>query len=243
MSDAGKIAPEAIFLAIIFIRTLVLYLAILVSMRFMGKRQLGELEISEFIVAALIADLAATPLQDIGIPLLNGLIPILTLLCLEILISGLSMRSIKVRKLVFGKPSVIICHGRINRSEMLNNRFTLDELMQELRTQSISDINDVEYAILETSGQLNVILTQSAQPVTPKLLGIDAGTGDYPHILISEGRILDNNLELLKKDRQWLKKELKKQKIKSHEDVYIFTCSDNGSIYCQTKGENVCAKK
>lgn len=117
-------------MAIIFIRTVILYFAILISMRVMGKRQLGELEISEFIVAALIADLAATPLQDIGIPLLNGLLPILIMFCLEIIIAGLNMKSIKLRKLTYGKPEIIIRNGRIDRDSMLRNRFTVDELRQ-----------------------------------------------------------------------------------------------------------------
>ena len=127
-------------MAIIFIRTVILYFAILISMRLMGKRQLGELEISEFIVAALIADLAATPLQDIGIPLLNGLLPILIMFCLEIIIAGLNMKSIKLRKLTYGKPEIIIRNGRIDRGSMLRNRFTVDELMQELRDKPLTQI-------------------------------------------------------------------------------------------------------
>ena len=108
-------------MAIIFIRTVILYFAILVSMRVMGKRQLGELEISEFIVAALIADLAATPLQDIGIPLLNGLLPIMIMFCLEIIIAGLNMKSVRLRKFTYGKPEIIIRNGRIDRGSMRRN--------------------------------------------------------------------------------------------------------------------------
>ena len=114
----------------------------------MGKRQLGELELSEFIVAALVADLAATPLQEIGTPLLNGLIPILTLFCLEIIIAGISMRSIKARRFVFGNPEILIENGRIDGEKMRKNRFTIDELMQELRQQGITDLTEIEYAIL-----------------------------------------------------------------------------------------------
>ena len=141
-------------MAIIFIRTVILYFAILISMRLMGKRQLGELEISEFIVAALIADLAATPLQDIGIPLLNGLLPILIMFCLEVIIAGLNMKSIKLRKLTYGKPEIIIRNGRIDRGSMLRNRFTVDELMQELRAQGQNDASKISYGVLETNGQL-----------------------------------------------------------------------------------------
>ena len=128
-------------MAIIFVRTVILYFAILISMRIMGKRQLGEMEISEFIVAALIADLAATPLQDIGIPLLNGLVPIIIMFCFEIIIAWLNMRSVKLRKLTYGRPELIIRDGRIIREAMRKNRFTLDELMQELRAQGLTDLS------------------------------------------------------------------------------------------------------
>ena len=222
-------------MAIIFIRTLILYFTILVSMRIMGKRQLGEMELSEFIVAALVADLAATPLQDIGTPLLNGLVPILTLFSLELIIAGLSMRSMKVRRFVFGKPEIIIENGKIDQEKMHKNRFTLDELMQELRGQGLTDTTTIEYAVLETNGQLNVILQPSEQPVTPSQLGINTQSEGYAHIIINEGRVLDNNLRLLGRDRSWLKKELKRQGAASSEDVYLLTLTESGKTFCQRK--------
>lgn len=222
-------------MAIIFIRTLILYFTILVSMRIMGKRQLGEMELSEFIVAALVADLAATPLQDIGTPLLNGLVPILTLFSLELIIAGLSMRSMKVRRFVFGKPEIIIENGKIDQEKMHKNRFTLDELMQELRGQGLTDTTTIEYAVLETNGQLNVILQPSEQPVTPAQLGINTQSEGYAHIIINEGRVLDNNLRLLGRDRNWLKKELKRQGAASSEDVYLLTLTESGKTFCQRK--------
>ena len=204
-------------------------------MRIMGKRQLGEMELSEFIVAALVADLAATPLQDIGTPLLNGLVPILTLFSLELIIAGLSMRSMKVRRFIFGKPEIIIENGKIDQEKMHKNRFTLDELMQELRGQGLTDTTTIEYAVLETNGQLNVILQPSEQPVTPSQLGITAKSEGYAHIIINEGRVLDNNLRLLGRDRSWLKKELKRQGAASSEDVYLLTLTESGKTFCQRK--------
>ena len=182
-------------------------------MRIMGKRQLGEMELSEFIVGALIADLAATPLQDIGTPLLNGLVPIFALFALEIIIEN----------------------SKIDREKMQKNRFTLDELMQELRNQGLSDTTQIEYAVLETNGQLNVILQKSEQPVTPSQLGIPAGSDGYAHIIINEGRILDNNLRMLGRDRSWLDKEIKRQGAASAEDVYLLTLTETGKIFCQRK--------
>lgn len=222
-------------MAIIFVRTVILYFAILISMRIMGKRQLGEMEISEFIVAALIADLAATPLQDIGIPLLNGLVPIIIMFCFEIIIAGLNMRSVKLRKLTYGRPEIIIRNGRIIREAMHKNRFTLDELMQELRAQGLTDTAQVEYAVLETNGQLSIILKSGDQPATASQMGVDADDVSYAHIIINEGRILDNNLKLLGRDRRWLANELKRQNLRSADEVYILTLSENGSVFCQAK--------
>ena len=222
-------------MAIIFVRTVILYFAILISMRIMGKRQLGEMEISEFIVAALIADLAATPLQDIGIPLLNGLVPIIIMFCFEIIIAGLNMRSVKLRKLTYGRPEIIIRNGRIIREAMQKNRFTLDELMQELRAQGLTDTAQVEYAVLETNGQLSIILKSGDQPATASQMGVVGDDVSYAHIIINEGRILDNNLELLGRDRRWLSNELKRQNLRSADEVYILTLSENGSVFCQAK--------
>ena len=222
-------------MAIIFVRTVILYFAILISMRIMGKRQLGEMEISEFIVAALIADLAATPLQDIGIPLLNGLVPIIIMFCFEIIIAGLNMRSVKLRKLTYGRPEIIIRNGRIIREAMHKNRFTLDELMQELRAQGLTDTAQVEYAVLETNGQLSIILKSGNQPATASQMGVDADDVSYAHIIINEGRILDNNLELLGRDRRWLSNELKRQNFRSADEVYILTLSESGRVFCQAK--------
>lgn len=204
-------------------------------MRLMGKRQLGEMELSEFIVAALIADLAATPLQDIGIPFINGIVPIITLFILETIIAGISMKSVKLRKLFFGSPEIIIKNGNISEEKMKNNRFTLDELMQELRNNGLNNASNVEFGILETNGKLNIILKADAQPVTPKLMNIPAKSPGYCHIIINEGRVLSNNLKLLGRDEKWLNKQLSSLKMPGAEDIYLFTVSDNGNMYCQPK--------
>lgn len=222
-------------MAIILVRTIILYFTVLISMRLMGKRQLGEMELSEFIVAALIADLAATPLQDIGIPFINGIVPIIALFTLETIIAGISMKSIKLRKIFFGTPEIMIKNGKISEERMKNNRFTLDELMQELRNNGLANASTVEYAILETNGKLNIILKAEEQPVTPKLMNIATESPGYAHIIINEGRILSNNLKLLGRDEKWLDKELKSLNMPSAQDIYLFTLSDNGNIYCQPK--------
>lgn len=204
-------------------------------MRIMGKRQLGEMELSEFIVAALIADLAATPLQDIGIPLLNGIIPIVTLFCLEIIIAGASLKNIRFRSLAFGKPEILIKNGCINIESMHKNRFTPDELMQELRSQGIESFDSISYALLETNGKLSVILRSEEQPVTPKQLNLNVCQPGYPHIIINEGRVLDGNLRLLGRSDAWLRNELKRRSIADPHDVYLLTLTDQGKVFCQLK--------
>lgn len=224
-------------MAIVFFRTLIIYFALLITMRLLGKRQLGEMELSEFVVAALIADLAAHPLQDIGIPMLNGLIPILTLFCCEVLISGLTMKSIRIRSLLFGKPSILITNGKIDQGEMRKNRFTLDELMQELRSQSVLDISKVEYAILETDGRLNVILFPSESPVTPSQLKIPTEDCGYPITVISDGRVLEANLKHSGHDLCWLQKELDAHGATDAASVFLMTVNSAGQVYFTLREE------
>lgn len=218
-------------MAIIMLRTLIIYFALLLSMRLMGKRQLGELEISELVTAVLIADFAAIPLQDIGIPMINGLIPLVLLLCFEILITGAFTKSVRFRQFLCGTPSVLVHRGKIEQKEMKKNRFTLDELYEELRQQGVTDISTVEYAILETSGALNVILFPAEQPVTCAQMGIDVPSASFPTIVINEGRVLSDNLALLGLDEAWLHRELNRRKLKSPKDVYLLSVDDLGNIY------------
>ncbi|HNX99195.1 MAG TPA: DUF421 domain-containing protein [Oscillospiraceae bacterium] len=218
-------------MAIVFFRTLIVYFSLLAAMRLMGKRQLGEMELSEFIVAVLIADLASHPLQDIGIPMLNGLIPIFTLFCLEVVISGVSLRHVRLRGILYGRPSVIISHGKIRQSEMRKNRFTLDELTQELRNQSILDIATIEYAILETNGQLNIVLQPADRPATAGQLGIAAPDTGYPTIVINDGRVLSENLARAGYNDAWLQKQLNAAKIASPQKVYLMTVDGTGGVY------------
>lgn len=222
-------------MAIIFIRTLIIYFALLLIMRLLGKRQLGEMELSEFVVAALIADLASHPLQDIGIPMINGLVPIVTLFCCEILISGITLKNIRLRSFFFGKPSMLVENGKINQSEMKKNRFTTDELMEELRNQGYLDIATVEYAVLETDGRLSVIPYPSERPVTPSLLNLESEEESYPVVVISDGRILENNLRRIGRDRNWLEKQLKANGAKDADSVFLMTANTLDKVYIAPK--------
>ena len=222
-------------MAIVLLRTIIIYTTLLVCMRILGKRQLGELELSELVVSVLAADLASLPLQDVGIPLINGLLAILTLFCLELILSGLVLRSNRLRSFLFGRPCFLVEKGVINQKEMRRNRFTVDELTEELRRKSVTDLAAVEYAVLETDGTLNVILSPAAQPATAGQLHCDVSGGGYPYILISDGRILSANLKKCARDEIWLREECRKRGAASPEQVFLFTCTPEGRIFFATK--------
>ena len=224
-------------LSIVIIRTIILFLCIVGAMRIMGKRQLGELELSELVVAVLISNIAAHPLQDIGIPLMNGVLPIAVLLSCELLISWLSLKSDKLRCLLFGKPSMLINHGRIDQAEMKKNRFSLDELSEALRKKGITDLNTVRQAVLETDGTLNVLQYANCCPVTPAQLKLKIEERGLPITLISDGNVETANLRLLGKDISWLESILRQSGLSGPRQVYFMTIDSLGGIYLQQKEE------
>ena len=218
-------------MTVVFIRVIILYALIIVAMRIMGKRQLGELEPTELVMAMLVSDLAAVPMQDMGIPLLTGIIPILTLMCLSLTLSMLSVASVKFRTLISGASSIIISHGEIVQSEMRKNRLTVDEIFESLRLQGVLDISTVKYAVLESNGQLSVIQYPAHSPVTAEMMNLSADGGDMPTIIVNSGRVLDKNLTAAGKDRNWLQKQLREHKIKKLDDIYLLTVDEGGKVY------------
>ena len=220
-------------MAIILIRTLIIFLALIVAMRLMGKRQLGELELSELVVAVLIADIASIPLQNPSLPLSYGLIPLLVLFCCELIFSGLTYKSIHLRKLLYGRPNFIIERGRIAQQAMHRNRFTLDELIEELRSQGVTDLTSVKYAVLETDGQLSVLLYPDEQPATPKQLGKPVKDDTFlPHIFINDGRVLGENLSLAGLDAAWLEKTVRAQGYRAPSEIFLLSLDGAGKILC-----------
>ena len=222
-------------MAVITVRTLIVFLCIYAAVRLMGKRQLGELEPSELVVAVLITDMAAHPLQDIGIPLLNGLLPIAILLSCELLISWLSMKSSRFRSFCFGRPSILMRDGRILLKELRRNRFCLDELCEELRGKGITDLSTVRCAVLETDGTLNVLLKAECQAATPMQMGMTVEDGGLPVTLISDGEVERENLDLLHKDEGWLLRELRSRGLASPEQVSYMNMDELGKIFLQEK--------
>ncbi len=224
-------------MAIVFLRTVIIFTLLLVFMRILGKRQLGELEISELVVSVLIADMACLPLQDIGIPLINALVSVVTLLCLELILSGVTLRSPRLRAAIWGRPCFLIRRGVIDQGEMRRNRFSLDELAEELRRQGVTDINSVQYAVLETNGTLSILLNPALRPVSAAQMNVPAEDAGYTSIIICEGRLLSDNLSRLGKDEAWLRQELSRRGFRSVREIYLLTLNDAGQVYCAGKEE------
>lgn len=213
------------------IRTVILYLIIVIGIRLMGKRQIGQLEPSEFVLSLLIADLAAVPMQDFGIPIIMGVIPIVTLLCLSTILSVLTVRSIRLRALLCSRPSIVVQDGKILAREMVKNRFTVDELMEELRGAGVTDLNSVKYAVLETTGRISVITKKEEQPPTAAELGIPVVDTGLPVIVVSDGRILSENMKVRNLSEVWLQDQLAARGIEKISDVFLMTVDEAGKVY------------
>ncbi|MBQ8263263.1 MAG: DUF421 domain-containing protein [Oscillospiraceae bacterium] len=222
---------------IIFARTLIIFASILFFMRLLGKRQLRELELSELVVSVLIADVAATPLQDIGIPLLNGLIPIVTLFACELIISGGILSSVHFRSIMCGKPEFLIIDGKIQEKEMRKAKFSVDELFEELRSMGILEIKTVKYAILETDGSLSTFLFPEYKPVSVREIKVKPEEENYPVILIEDGVLLNANLAHIDKNKSWLSNEISMRGCKRIKDVFAMIYYSDKDIYFMKKYE------
>lgn len=215
-----------------FFRAIVLYLVVLVVMRLMGKREIGQLQPFELAIAIMIADLASIPMTDTGIPISNGIVPIFGLLVMHIIISVIIVKSNKARELICGKPRILIYRGKIDEKALIKERFTVGELQERLRDRDVVSIADVEYAILETSGQVTIIEKPNKRKIIPEDLGIMPEYEGIPYDLVIDGRIMSNNLKAIGKNYNWLKKEVKKFGFLP-EEALIVTYDGKGQIFCQ----------
>lgn len=220
-----------------FLRTIIMFLLLLVSMRAMGKRQLGELEPFELVVAVLISNLASQPLGDVGLPLVYGIVPVLTLLGCQLLISALSVRFVRFRRLISGSPAVLILDGRVLTEGMREAGLSPDELLSQLRHSGVTDIATVKEAILETDGTLSIISCAKDAPATPEDLGLAVTEKGVPTLIISEGRTLEDALRAKGLDRAWLGKTLRREGLKGPEEVYLMTVDEINGVYIVRKGE------
>ncbi len=218
-----------------FIRTIILYIIVLIVMRFMGKREIGQLQPFELVISIMIADLATLPMAEPGIPITNGIIPILGLLVMHLTISVLNLKNVKIREIICGKPSILIYRGRINEKNMRKERFTINELEERLRGNNVFNIGDVEYAILETSGQITVIQKPNKRNSIPEDFGIMPEYEGIAYDLVVDGKVMKQNLEKLDKDYNWLVKQISAFGIKP-EEALIATIDGKGNFFCQEKG-------
>ena len=212
-----------------YIRTVILYLVLIAVIRFMGKRQVGQMEPSEFVVTMLVANLASIPMQDSGMPIYSGLLPILTVLGAELILSHLSLKSIRFRKLLCGKPVILVENGKILQENLRKTRVTLDELTGHLREKDVLDLNSVQYAILETNGNLSVFPYPKDRPATAKDAGIPTKKQYFPITIVSDGTLLQENLSKANKDLVWLQKQLAERKV-SLKDTWLLTVDGKDHI-------------
>ncbi len=217
-----------------FFRAILLYIIVLIVMRLMGKREIGQLQPFELAISIMIADLASIPMTDTGVPISNGIIPILGLLVMHLLISIINLKSIKAREIICGKPRILIYRGRIDEKALKKERFTINELEERLRGNNVVNLGDVEYAILETSGNITVIQKPEKRNTIPEDFNIVPDYEGISYDLVVDGKIMDKNLKKLGKNYQWLKNQVAKFNIRP-EEALVVTIDGKGQIFCQEK--------
>lgn len=220
---------------VVFIRTIILYILVIIVLRIMGKRQIGQLQPFELVVAIMLSELAAVPMQNTGIPLINGIIPIVTLLLLQITLSYINLKSEKARGIICGKPSIVIQNGKIDENALSRLQYNLNDLLEQLRSKNCARIADVEFAILETNGQLSVIPKSQKRPITPSDLSLETHYEGLPTNLIIDGKLNRDNMSKVKLTEDWLKKELNKFGYKDVKDVLFCSLDSDNSLYFQKK--------
>lgn len=219
---------------IALIRSVILYVFVIFSIRLMGKRQLGELQPSELVITILLSNIATLPIEDTNIPMIMGLIPIIILVSLDVIISNLTLQSKTLRKFISGSPRIIIQDGKINQQEMRKLRYSIDDLMESLREINIFDIKDVQFAIVETTGKINVYQKFGAQNVTAQMMGLKGTNENPPVVLISDGKLLKKAFNNTKLGEGWVWQLLKEKKLQI-KDVFLLSADDNGDYYLVKK--------
>jgi len=224
-------------LIISYLRTILLYAILIAVIRLMGKRQIGQMEPSEFVVTMLVANLASIPMQDNAIPLFSGVVPILTVLGMELVLSALSLRSLSLRKVLCGKPVILIENGKILQKNLEKTRVTIDELTGHLREKDVLDLRSVQYAILETNGNLSVFPYPKERPATAREAGIQTRKQYLPLTIISDGKLLAENLQKANKDTQWVQKVLA-QYDASIQQTWLLTVDGGDNILFYRRGDS-----
>lgn len=224
-------------MAVVLIRAIILYVVITFSLRLMGKRQLGELQPSELVVTILISNIASIPVEEPSVPLLMGIVPIFTLVCIDVILSAVMVGSPRFRRLIIGSPRVIISEGVILQKEMKRLRYTVDDLVEAMREQQIFDLGEVYYAIVETTGKINFMQRKDFQAATRADVEHGGSTSDPPSVVIRDGVADDEQLKLLGLGKGWLNEKLRENSV-SAKQVFLMTADKNGAVILIKKGAN-----
>jgi uncharacterized membrane protein YcaP (DUF421 family) len=222
---------------VVFLRSVILYGLVLVVIRLMGKRQIGELQPFELVITIMIAEFAATPIENSDIPLINGIIPIMTLLFLETLLSVVMLKSETARKFIDGKPSIIMNKGKLNYKELKKQRININDLLEHLRIDGYHNLHELEYIIIEPDGQLSVISKPDYNPLTARDMNIQTEPVGIPISLIIDGRRNYKNMELANCNNKWLDNQLKVQGYSKDKDVLLAYIDSKKNLYVQSKEE------
>ena len=230
-------------MSVILIRSLILYVLVIFAVRLMGKRQLGELQPSELVITILVSNIATLPLEDSGIPLIVGITPILSLVCFEVIVSWINLRCINIRKIISGSPKIIISNGKVDPHVLRQLRFSVDDLMTALRGKDIFDISEVQFAVVETTGQVSVMKKQPLDTPARQDLNIKTESADPPKIIVSDGEIIKPAADSLNITEKQIEKILSGIKIEKS-DVFIMTADQNMNIFIVTQnGESPAVKR
>ncbi|MBE6556003.1 MAG: DUF421 domain-containing protein [Ruminococcaceae bacterium] len=214
----------------IFVRTVIIYILLIGTMRLMGKRQLGELEVSELVTTLLVSEIASLPIADQDIPVVYAVIPLVTILAFEIMLSMILVKCPALKNVVSARPTVLIRHGVLDQKEMRRIRISLDELISEIRQSGLATPEDVDYAILEQNGKISIIPKRAAQPPSARDLSLSPEEGGVIHALIEDGKINRYNLDLLNLSDDWLISYLKKEKTELKK-IFFLGINDIGELY------------
>ena len=217
---------------IVFIRVLIVYSLIIASLRLMGKRQLGQLQPSELVVTILVSNIATMSIEDTNVPLIGGIIPILCLVCFDVILSAITLKFKVARRFISGTPRIIIRDGVIDQNELQELRFTIDDMMEQLRINNVFDIRDVAFGIVETTGQLSIYEKYSARNVTGEMMGMkdDPKENDPPVVIIGDGIVSSSALSHCKLSNEWLNKILAANGVKA-KDVFMMTCNRQADYF------------
>ena len=221
-------------MVVLFLRTLIVYTLLLFFMRIMGKRQIGQLEVTDLVTTFMLSEIATLPIENPDVPLINAIVPIIVLSTFEVASSMLLFTNPRLKNLFSSRPGYLIKEGKLIQSEMLKNRISTDELISELRQNGITDISQADYAIMEQDGRITVLPKADYRPLTANDLGITVSDEGLSHIIVSNGVINSHGLCTIGQDDKWLSSYLKKKKV-SARDIFLMTVNDSGEIFLSTK--------